>query len=228
MPSATRDIPAIERALTDASVEHDGRRYVRASVACGLIGVSRSMTRHWVHLGWVRPLRFRVPRSKRAPQGIVHAWALEDAIAAARRHRPLREIRWTQSEDETIENHTGWLSYAAIARRLGRTPDAVRRRAIKLGVTHRGVMGLLTTTEAGRLCGASKPTVARWCDRGLLRHRTEPSGVRAKLIHPRDLLACVRKCPRVWKRMTPARIARLEHLAADRHDALGPPKRRAA
>ena len=118
-----------------------------------------------------------------------------------------------------IEERAGRLSYAAIGRRLDRSAGAVQRRAADLGLTHRFAEGLLTTGDAARLCGVSRVAVGYWCDRGLPSKRT-PTGDRARLIHPADLLVHVRDLP-TWERMSAAQRRRLEHLGSRRQDARG-------
>lgn len=42
-------------------------------------------------------------------------------------------VRWTQEEKDVLEESWGQVSYVAIAKKLGRTPEAVRVQAIRLG-----------------------------------------------------------------------------------------------
>jgi sugar phosphate isomerase/epimerase len=48
----------------------------------------------------------------------------------------MKDLRaWTSAEDETLRRFSGVLTIARLAKRLRRTPDTVKRRALALGIS---------------------------------------------------------------------------------------------
>ncbi|MBB6429194.1 hypothetical protein [Algisphaera agarilytica] len=219
MTTPTRDITMIEQRLTDASVLHEGVRYVRASVASKIIGIGPGGQTCWIRLGKITPLRFKVPRSSKAPNGVLTAWPLDQTLKAARGYKPMSERRWSVEEDQYLEDRLGKATHQTIGRHLGRSANAVRSRAKQLGITPRSADGLLTTVAAAKLCGVSVQAIRYWIVSGGLPVRHEPAGQKAALIHPANLLDHVRRMP-TWQRLTEPQRHRLETIGGTSNGAL--------
>lgn len=93
--------------------------------------------------------------------------------------------RWSPRDDQILRRLYGLESASTIARRLGRTPKAVRRRGERLGLrqlraTSRGYL----PSEVAEMLGVMAARVRRWLARGKL------AGTRSELcwrIYPDDL-----------------------------------------
>ena len=67
MSVETPDVTGVIELLTAAAVEHDGDRMIRASVAARIIGIGPGMQTRWIRGGKIKPTRYRVPLSPKAP-----------------------------------------------------------------------------------------------------------------------------------------------------------------
>ncbi len=154
----------LKRQLTDASAEHDdGKRYVRASVAARIIGVTPGHQTMWIRACWITPLRFRVPNCRAANNGRVTCWPLDQAITAARRYWTGNR-KWRPADDDYLLEKIGRVPLDRLATVMGRSVEAITQRARYHGVNQYNAQGELTPPLVARLCGVSRSCVLRvWC-----------------------------------------------------------------
>ncbi len=220
------DLDQLERELTDASAEHDdGKRYVRASVACRIIGIGPSLGVHWRRRGFVRAIKFKIPSQRGSVRGEVVAWSLEDTIKQARAYWSGRCRHWTRQEDDHLLDQLGRVPIQRLGDQLGRTVKAIRARAGELGLNQLNAQGEYTTGEIARLCGVPLNRVVGWCDRkrSPLNHRRAPDGRRTRLIQEDALRRFLSNNPKISGKLTPIareRIARATMTAFERRKAV--------
>ncbi len=206
--------PDIIDQLTAASVvAEDGRRLIRAATACRIIGVREGQRAQWERRGVIRARRYRVRPRCGASLGVVVAWPLEDVIRAVRTRQRYLARRWSPADDDYLLEHLGKVHERVIARKLGHSVAAVRKRAYQLGTNRRCNTGLLTTGQAAALCRRTRQAVRLWLDRGL-RYSRLPGGHREKMIDPADLLKWLRAHPTIWQRLPEASQRALQRMVA--------------
>lgn len=85
--------------------------------------------------------------------------------------RPARNShkKWTREEEEYLTDHWGVQSDEWIRRKLGRSQEALRIRASRMGLCRHDA--LLTCRDVGRIMGVDSKTAKTWGDRGLLTMR---------------------------------------------------------
>lgn len=100
------------------------------------------------------------------------------AMSGGVRQRTSRPPRWTEQERAFLRRHTGVLSDAEIANRLGRTPTALRIERKRRGYPGPTVCRRagLTAREVGRRLGVDSKMVSRWIEEGRLRGGLLPIG----------------------------------------------------
>lgn len=79
-------------------------------------------------------------------------------------HRHRR--RWSRDEDDLLEDLLGRQSTEAIARRMGRTMQAIWARASSLRLSPYSADGRYTASEIARILDVPANTVLLWCGRG--------------------------------------------------------------
>jgi len=88
------------------------------------------------------------------------------AVTTTKRGKPRP---WRPEEDAFFEEHTGRLSYAQIGERLGRTPEAVKVRFTRMGLTAASKLpGYLTANRTAALLGLDAHKVVSWIEHGIL------------------------------------------------------------
>ena len=214
------DQATTELKLRQASVEHDGERFIRASVAARIIGIGPGMQTRWIKDGHVVPRRFQVPRGRKAPRGIVTAWPLNQTIERARAYRPQSERSWSEQEIDELAESIGTLRIEKIAQRLGRSVGAVRDKMMELGINQRNAQGFMTTGQIAKLCGVSREAVQQWCLRSSppLKFRRSPAQDRVKLIDPEDLVAFLRQHPAILNKKSWTIQRRIERRLKPLHE----------
>lgn len=211
----------VEQQLRAAAVENDdGVMYIRASVAARIIGVGPGTQTQWIRNGKIRPHRYRVPQSRKAPRGILTAWPLDQAIACAHSYCTRRNKPWSSIEDDYLCDHLVEKSLDQIAASLGRTVHGISQRATELGVTQRDAQGLLTTGQVAALCGVSRECVQYWIfNKPLpLNYQRTPSADAAKLISETDLRAFFESNPDTFKRLSKTARGRVERYTMKPHE----------
>ncbi|MZQ74915.1 MAG: hypothetical protein GT589_02010 [Peptoclostridium sp.] len=96
---------------------------------------------------------------------------------------------WQQHEIDYITMKVGHASYDYMAKKLGRSKNAIELKLKRLGMgCTREQTGLLTALDLSRLVGVDNKTVLRWIDKkGLKATRRRTRGVRAFImIAPAD------------------------------------------
>src|SRR5437762_13813147 len=84
--------------------------------------------------------------------------------------RPVRHRRrWSAAEDAMLEDLLGSRSTRSVARRTGRTVQAVWARASYLRLSAYSADGRYTASELARLLGVPVNTVLLWCQNGYVR-----------------------------------------------------------
>lgn len=105
--------------------------------------------------------------------------------------------RWTADDEALLSEKYGILSDAALARKLGRTVDAIHVRATRLGLNH--TTNFYTALQASAELGVSQQTLVTWIAAGELRAKKAPFKVgtrgRPWRILPADLEAFVKAHP---------------------------------
>ncbi len=120
------------------------------------------------------------------PAWCVSRWARQLGIGRC------KEPRWTGAELDYLERHISRTSWAAMARKLGRSKLAVQIKAKRLGLRKLWTEGL-TKCQVARAFGIDDHRVRKWIDYGWLNarrrrtDRTAASGGDAWLILEPDL-----------------------------------------
>ncbi len=109
-----------------------------------------------------------------------------------------KEPPWTATDVDFLRGAFGRCSYAEIARQLGRSENAVKVKAMRLGLRQRRRQDL-TPSQIGRmLCTCSK-RVKGWIRKGWLPARLAPvPGKKIHLVAREDLVAFLRAHPEEW------------------------------
>lgn len=209
------DKARVLRALEVAAVRGaTGTRYLRMSQAAKILGVRSSTLQSWERTGRLQAVRWRVPLSPKAPQGVVVAYEIGSLLACVRRYRPA----WSAAESERLAELLAepGTSMTRVAAALGRSIHAVRLHAARMGVSRRNAAGWLTTGDLAALCGVTREAVSYWCLQA--GHRLPfvrlGDGQREKLIDPADVAVYVQAhAPRTWARLTRDQRRRLEAMA---------------
>lgn len=91
---------------------------------------------------------------------------------------------WQQHEIDYITMKVGHVSYGYMARKLGRTTNAIELKLKKLGMGNtKEQTGLLTALELSKLIGVDHKTVRRWIEKkGLKASRRKTRGLKAFLM----------------------------------------------
>ncbi|MEM1445176.1 MAG: hypothetical protein AAGF84_03915 [Planctomycetota bacterium] len=187
MKTPAAELQRRERELTDASVEVDGVRYVRAQTFCGVLGCSDSYPQYLLKRRRVRGKRVRIAPRHRANRGVILALRLDDALRIAASYRSPRVLHWSDAEDEELLARVGRIPLDALAGRLGRTTSAVRKRLQQLDESPRTAGGELTTGQVARLANTNKQRVIRWCESGRVVYRRTAARQSVRLIDPGSL-----------------------------------------
>jgi hypothetical protein len=211
-PDKQQIIDALTAAAKPAS---DGTLYIRACVACKIIGVGPGSQSMWERRGKIAPTRFRVPPRQGASMGVVVAWPLDQVIWYVKQRIPASERVWSERDDNYLLESLGKLSLDAIARELGRTINAVQCRGYDLGVNMHTNAGKLTTGDIAGLCRRTRQAVQLWCSRGDLRYTRLPMGRGDKLIDPADLIAFLKRNPKIYNGLPDASRRRLERMTTE-------------
>lgn len=204
----------IEQLTAAAKPASDGTLYIRACVACQIIGVGRGVHSTWIRDGHIKPRRFRVKPCRQAMNGRVAAWPLGQVIAAAKAYRPASQRQWSEREDDLLCEKLGRAPVRSIAEQLGRSYTAVQLRMIALGVTRRNCQGRLTVGEAATLCRRSSTAIRHWINAGL-KHTRLPDGPRERLIDPKDLAVFVKARANIWDRLPESARRTIKRMGED-------------
>lgn len=142
------------------------------------------------------------------------------AVAGNVRLRTVRPARWTAQEHAFLRRHTGVLSDAEIARRLGRTRVAVQIRRKRRRFAGPTQCGDLTARRVGRVLGVDSKLVTRWIQDGTLKGRLLPIERRRWAVEYKDLKRFAVN-PQNWvyfdtSRVTDPHLARLIALRRER------------
>lgn len=82
---------------------------------------------------------------------------------------------WTEEQDQELRGMWGWQSPAVVARRVGRTVNAVQVRAQRLGLTD-AWKGAYSSRGAGLIFAVDAKTVLIWMGHGWLKGRPSETG----------------------------------------------------
>ncbi len=75
------------------------------------------------------------------------------------------ETTWNEEEITILEENAGFQSIESIARKLNRTPDAVRSKLNRLGITSiRELDGSMSLMQLAKALGVSRSVVERWIE----------------------------------------------------------------
>lgn len=95
--------------------------------------------------------------------------------------------KWYSSEDEDyLERSVGIVPLRTMARKLGRTPFAVKCKLWRMGIPFSTGHGFLTANETARLYDSSPRHVITLIEKGYLKARQQRDGRRQFLIEPAD------------------------------------------
>lgn len=228
-------IAKIEAAAIELPVEAggDGHRWVRASAVLKAAGIKSASLSSWERSGThrVRHRTIRVKVSPTSPRGLVKLWRLDDVRARLEHRAGGAAWRpWTPKESQRLTDLYGrpGVTFDTIAREVGRTPQACRRQAGRLGIDRASEAGLLRQTQIGRLLGCKRARVRWWVERGGLRAtRLVAPGGWANAVRPADLVKFLKeKRSPLWDGLSRPRREMLEAMAFN--DRRADPSRRAA
>ena len=72
---------------------------------------------------------------------------------------------WNEKEIEILEEFAGFQSIESISRKLNRTPDAVRSKLNRLGITSiRELNGSMSLLQLAKALGVSRSVIERWIE----------------------------------------------------------------
>lgn len=136
--------------------------------------------------------------------------------------------KWTRAEVDYLLDHWGVLSDEWLRRKLGRSQEAMRVRAARMGLGRHDAA--LTCNQAGRIMGVDMKTVKAWGDRGLLNMRKSPAVMSGRhhcwQISDRDLERFVTEHPEAYdiRRIDRVGYPRLYSLAQKAQKPNGVPR----
>ncbi len=103
---------------------------------------------------------------------------------------------WTEEETDRLIKLSNKLAVLTIATRLRRSPNSIKNRLQKLGVSRRGKDGWYNGTEVCEIFGHSTLWLTRRIDKGIIRAEKRGSGRSFQwIITRRALIAYIRKNP---------------------------------
>jgi hypothetical protein len=214
MPRTDADKQKIIEQLTAAAKPAgNGTLYIRACVACKIIGVKTLQGSAWQRLGKIKAIKCRVSVTRITPFGKATFWPLDQAIACARQYMELAYHPWTEAEDEELLASLGVNSIKEIAAKLGRSPMAVKQRGYRLGVTMHNNAGKLTVGQVAGLCRRSRNAVRVWCTRRGLKHTRLLDAGGAYMIDPADLLTFIDAHPKIGEHLPEAARRTIKRMA---------------
>lgn len=100
---------------------------------------------------------------------------------APRRRVSLRNVDWTPEEDDYLKDKAGSYLLRGIAKRLGRTYPAVRKRLQKFGIEARHNQGYLSAAELSKYFDCPCHRVRRALNDGLIQGRFDAKRSRWKV-----------------------------------------------
>lgn len=103
-----------------------------------------------------------------------------------------RTPRWTEDQVRYLEDRLGEMPLKAIAKRLRKSPEAVRHKAAELRLPTRFRNGY-TIAEARQILGASWPRMRAWIDRGLFGHVWRDKAGKCERIRDSALVAFIHR-----------------------------------
>lgn len=146
-------------------------------------------------------------RPRPAPFGTIRKVPPFEASRWPARRERANPRAWTHEQTDALATLlANGLSYDEIARRLGRTPTAVRVRCWRLGWTMQQHPTVLTASEAARLLGASAYAIVTWIARGWLPARRRRSGPHTYWAIQYDALRAMLANDATWMAWQPERV----------------------